>query len=162
MINIELKDQPIVDTPKYNNPGNIPTVLYGAVVKDEYDDQRLINDQADYYTHSVKDIDSGNMLDIYFRAVRLNQPLLALKILSDFKKTTRSEKEIRAQYEHLLSKFDMSCSDQLGMLYEGCLPIDGGCIKQLSDRKRIDVLSYNFDQYEWYNRFSSLGIYILY
>ena len=139
-----------------------PTVLYGAVVKDEYDDQRLVNNQAEYYTHSVQDIASSTEVDVYFRAVRLSQPLLAMKILKDFKVLGEDTQARNAEYEHLLSKFNMTCSDSLNMLYDGCLPIDGGCIKDFADRSKIDVLSYNFDQYEWYNRFSSLGIYILY
>jgi len=162
MINIELKNQPIVDTDKYKSVTNTPTALYGAVVKDEYDDKRLINDQAEYYTHSVTDIITDTPVDIYFRAVRLSQPLLAIKILNDFKSLGEDTQSRNAEYEHLLSKFNMTCSDSLNMLYGGCLPIDGGCLKDFADRSKVDVLSYNFDQYEWYNRFSSLGIYILY
>mgnify|MGYP006090755591 CR=1 FL=1 len=162
MINTELKNQPIVDVDKYTRIGDLPMVIYGAVVKDEYDDQRLVNDQAECYTHAVTDIISNDTIDIYFRAVELRQPLLALKILSDFKKLDSVGDRVLLEYEHLLTKFKVSCNDNLNMVHKGCLPIDGECIKQLADRGSIDVLAYNFHQSEWYNRFSSLGIYILY
>lgn len=162
MINIELKNQPISDTDKYIRLENLPTAIYGAVVKDEYDDQRLVNDQADYFKHTVKDTLTGLDSDVYFRAVQLQQPLLALKILTDYKKLKPEEENHGVEYEHLLSKFNVSCSDNLHMLYDGCLPIDGSCVRDFADRNKLDVLSYNFEQFEWYNRFSSLDIYILY
>jgi hypothetical protein len=161
MIDIHLRNKPIQPGGKYTPVTELPAVIYGTVIRDEYDNQRLVCDEGKYISHNVVDRVDGTRKPLHLCGVSVNQPLLAMKVLNDVTCdiTGNSLTDI---YPHLLEKFNLSCDECIKYLDIGCLPINGKYIEHLTENQNKKVLLYEFDKAEWYNRFAPMNVYILY
>lgn len=158
-----LKNKPIENPEAYELSGDEPKVIYGAYIKDEYDNKRLQANSGTYIRHIVKDWVSGVDKEVFFCATVVQQPLLALTLLKmvegcDFADTN----ELPVVYSNLLNKFKLTCDEAINHIDYGCLPIDGKHVDKLSEYVDKDVLKYNLTSPGWFNRFSPLNVYILY
>lgn len=173
MIDISLKDQPIKNPEAYT-PVDTPAVLFGAVIRDEFDNQRLTPEDGVRYKHQTGDLyEDTDRKTTYYIGVKLEQPLIGFKILNDVQNAgnvstdANNEIDIDAdtpwiRYEQILNNYNMSADKCIHMLRVGCLPINGKYLDLMTDHDDMTVLRYNFSENQWYNQFAALNMYILF
>lgn len=157
----DLKRQPVVDTDKYQEINNKPTVLYGVLIDNAYDDRRLLPNKGKYYKHTITDKHTGKPVDLHFCGVKLTQSLLAMILLNKTKKLTIDD-SFSMVYSELLKSLDISCDESIRDLHDGCLPVDGRHVDKLADEVEKNILNYSLSRPDWFLRFASLNVYVLY
>jgi hypothetical protein len=157
----DLKNQPISDTDKYQDIENKPTVLYGVLIDNAYDDKRLLPSKGKYYKHTVFDRHHNTSVDLHFCGVKLTQSLLAMILLNKIKEI-EADDNFNVVYSELLNTLGISCDESIGDLHEGCLPVDGQHVDKLADEVEKNILNYNLSKPGWFLRFASLNVYVLY
>lgn len=161
MINHTVSLEP-VDGSKYTYPKRLPSVYYGAHIKHKYDCERLNIPDGLRIKHDVRCVATGERTTKYIHGLQVENPLLVMKILKDFKPDRVSSSELVELYSKHLVKYGISCSDSYGYIDVGCLTIDGAFLNDISENTDLNIFDVSAEDPQWYSRYASTHIFILY
>lgn len=161
MLDTSLADKP-VDTTDFIKLRQLPAVYYGAVIKHEFDNQRLTIKNGVKVKHPITTLIDKEKKDQYIYGVEVLQPLIPLKVLNDFLRTKCSDINFISTYQRVLNEHSLSPNTGLGYISRGCLVIDGQHLQHVSENTKSSILEYQLTDADWFNKFASLHIFILY
>ena len=137
-------------------------MYYGANIKHKYDCERLNIPSGQRIKHDVKSIFNGDKIVKYIHGKPVENPLLVLKILKDFDPESVKRSNLIERYFNHLRKYSLSCSDSYGYIDVGCLTVDGVHLSDISENVDLNIFDVNEDDPQWYSRYASTHVFILY
>ena len=161
MIDTDLADVD-VDPTGYQQVTNRPAVYYGALIKHEYDNQRVVTNNGIKIRHKTRDINSSKIVERFIKGVPIEQPLLLHRLLKEFKNENPRCARFQKTFHSLVEKYKLSCNDGLGYINHGMLLIDGAHINAVTDVPIRNVLKLDLDAKNWFEGFANLHIFIMY
>ena len=151
-----------VDGSKYSYPKTYPAVYYGANIKHQYDSDRLNINKGHRIKHEIESIVDGVPDMKYIYGIPVENPLLILKLYKDLQPSNIPRNKLLEVYFKHLSKYQLTCSDSYGYIDVGCLTIDGAHLNEISENTEYNIFDVNEDDPQWYSRYASTHIFILY
>ncbi len=161
MLNHSLSIEPVDDS-KYTTPSCLPAVYYGANIKHRYDCERLNIPGGERIKHSVQSLLDDHDTVRYIHGHPVANPLLVLKLLRDLEPEKVPKDQLLTRYFKHLGKYGLSCSDSYGYIAGGCLTIDGAHLGDISENTELNIFDISTDDPQWYSRYASTHIFILY
>lgn len=160
-VSIDLTTQPVKDE-LYKHADSSAAVYYGTVIKNMYDHERLAINGGEHVKHKVVDLLTGDETTKYIYGVRLPNPLLALKLLTDFSYVVdvTDEEYIDVYMEHL-SRYGVSCEESYFNIARGLLSVDGMYLNDIAEDVPLNIFQVDHEQPQWYLKYASAHIYIL-
>ena len=146
----------------YKKPVGKPAIYYGALIKNEYDNQRVITNSGMKIKHKTRDISSSNIIERYIKGVPIEQPLMLHRLYREFKTLNPSCTGFAKSYNKVLDKYNLTCSEGMGYISHGMLLVDGVHINTVTDVPIRNVLKLDLDAKNWFEGFANLHIFIMY
>ena len=104
-----------VDPTGYETISIRPSVYYGAMIKHEYDNQRVSTNSGIKIRHKTRDIDSSKIVERFIKGVPVEQPLILHRLYREFKAESPRCAKFQKTFLQLLSKYKLSCKDGLSV-----------------------------------------------
>lgn len=161
-VDITTVSQPVTDA-NYTEEDAPVSVYYGVLVKNRYDDDRLDIINGRKIKHKVLTLNDAKEVTRYLYGVKIDNPLLALKIYKDFSPDMdKIEDSIYIDsYMHHLKTYKLTCDECYSSVCRGMLAIDGIYVNEISEDIPLNVFNVQHDDPQWYLRYASCHIYIL-
>lgn len=160
-VSIDLTTQPVKDE-LYDKSESSTSVYYGTVIKNMYDHERLSIINGSHIKHDIINLHTADRGNRYIYGVKLPNPLLALKLLSDFNNMSYlSDDEYIDEYMEHVSKYGVSCEESYSSIARGMLSIDGMYLNEISEDVPLNIFNVDHEQPQWYLKYASAHIYIL-
>jgi len=161
MINTDLADVD-VDPTGYEQVAIRPAVYYGALIKHEYDNQRVTTNNGIKIRHKTRDINSSKIVERFIKGVPIEQPLMLHRLLKEFRAINPRCARFQRTFLQLIEKYSLSCNDSMGYINHGMLLIDGAHINTVTDIPIRNVLKLDLNAKNWFEGFANLHIFIMY
>ena len=169
MIDIALIDEPV--NLKEYKVENIekPTLFLGFIVKNEYDNKRLLIDKKynpKKFSLPYKNGKHINLLPLYGIIVKVNNIADQLGTLLSRQERYENTLNLMA-YQNILTEYNLSCNDSYAYFYKNIYPIDNRYFDMLTDEdigkdKRIFQHMLNLDENKFdFQKFGSLKLLLL-
>lgn len=161
-VELDRTSQPVDDS-KYQPNRDPVSVYYGTVVKSMYDDDRLNISGGKKIKHKVVSLHDKDSKTKYIYGVKINNPLLAMKMYHDFADDMEKidDADYIDCYSRHLDAYGMSCDESYSQVCRGLLCIDGVYLNDIAEDIPVNVFDVDCTDPQWFLRYASCHIYIL-